>query len=240
MDGTFVTALVDRAATPQAINGMTLAPGSWQQVTPAKPPAPSPLQLTTLTGIRDYLSANVDKLNHSEVMLCVAADSVGLVSCLEGAEEQFRRQVLLQARAVPSGFRFGEYLDAEAFHIGARTSFVVTPELLELLELLASIRENSVRETLDDGLSQEVNTSRGVVVSNRTKVPPTVMLQPYRTFREVDQPLSAFLVRLRSEPGKDKPSIALFEADGGQWRVDAISRIAGWLRENTEEVAVIG
>lgn len=240
MDGTFVTAIADRTATPQAVNGMTLAPGSWQQVTPAKPPTASPILLTTLTGVRDYLHANVDRLDPLNVMLCVEAASVALVSRLEGEAEQFRRQVLVQARAVPSGFRFGEYLDAEAFHIGARTSFMPTPELMELLELLASIRENSVRETVDDGLSQEVNTSRGVVVSNRTKVPATVMLEPYRTFREVAQPLSAFLVRLRSEPGKDRPTIALFEADGGQWRVDAIGRVADWLRENTEGVAVIG
>lgn len=56
-------------------------------------------------------------------------------------------------------------------------------------------------------------------------VNPIVRLKPYRTFNEVDQPESEFLVRL-SEGGY----VALYEADGGAWTLQARRNVADYLK----------
>lgn len=68
------------------------------------------------------------------------------------------------------------------------------------------------------------------------------MLRPYRTFREVEQPASRFVLRLQSGQGDGMPKAALFEADGGAWRLTAIEAIARWLRtaQMPDALAIIG
>ena len=51
-----------------------------------------------------------------------------------------------------------------------------------------------------------------------------VTLQPLRTFLEVEQPCSDFLLRV----GKNG-EITLPDADGGAWKLDAKRKIASWL-----------
>lgn len=58
---------------------------------------------------------------------------------------------------------------------------------------------------------------------------PRVTLRPYRTFLEVEQPESEFLLRLR-EGGK----IGLFEADGGMWKQQAKKNIAEYFQEELQ------
>jgi hypothetical protein len=55
-----------------------------------------------------------------------------------------------------------------------------------------------------------------------------VNLAPYRTFQEIEQPSSPFLFRIKGTPGEGV-QCALFEADGGAWRLDAVARIEAWL-----------
>ena len=98
----------------------------------------------------------------------------------------------------------------------------------------------SVRETKDDGVAQEVSTSRGVHVLSASRVPNPVFLKPFRTFLEVEQPESGFVLRMKpGGPGQEKPQIALFECDGGRWEVQAVESIAAWLTEQVPGVAVI-
>jgi len=53
-----------------------------------------------------------------------------------------------------------------------------------------------------------------------------VKLKPYRTFNEVEQPESEFLLRL-----SDGAQVALYEADGGAWKLTARRNIADYLRK---------
>ena len=81
---------------------------------------------------------------------------------------------------------------------------------------------------------------RGVAFKDASKVSPYWTLLPYRTFREVDQPASLFLLRL-SKSGGDKPRFALYEADGGSWQIEAVERIKSYLEDALPQgVAIIG
>ena len=58
-------------------------------------------------------------------------------------------------------------------------------------------------------------------------IKPRVTLQPFRTFLEVEQPAGEYIFRV--QPGN---SCALFEADGGLWRLKAMDLVKGWLKNN--------
>src|SRR5699024_2066082 len=86
------------------------------------------------------------------------------------------------------------------------------------------LKEENVKNTGDDGVSQAVTINTGIASASDVKVPNPVTLKPYRTFVEVEQPASEFVFRM-----KDGPSAALFEPDGGAWRNEAISNIHDFL-----------
>lgn len=70
----------------------------------------------------------------------------------------------------------------------------------------------------------------GVQLKATQTIKPIVTLQPYRTFLEVEQPVSDFLLRVDKEGG-----IALHQADGGAWKLAAKRSIAAYLKEQLAE-----
>ena len=80
--------------------------------------------------------------------------------------------------------------------------------------------------SVDNGVTQTVEASQGISLKSTVAVRPRVELQPFRTFLEVDQPASEFLLRI---DGSDR--VGLFEADGGVWKLEAKNNIAAYLRK---------
>lgn len=60
--------------------------------------------------------------------------------------------------------------------------------------------EKSVR-TNDNGVTQTVEARQGVSLNAMVDVKPRVMLRPFRTFLEVEQPESEFLLRVDPDEG---------------------------------------
>lgn len=56
-------------------------------------------------------------------------------------------------------------------------------------------------------------------------------LQPFRTFIEVAQPESEFLLRLN-----DDGCIGLYPADGGVWKLEASRNVAGYFEKELEDL----
>lgn len=239
MDGSAIKELADRFAVPKSIvdargQMVTMVPAGWEQVVPRQW-APDPVEATTLRAVVDYLRDNKDGIDLERVTVHVVDPThVRILGPLEGEDLRFRRQCYLEAVAALPKIALGTYLESEYFGIMLRTGFVATEVVSDLLILLASIRDSDVRETVDDGLAQEVKTARGVAIVERTRVPSPVVLAPFRTFHEVEQPASEFVLRLRSGRGAGAgevgaPTVALFDADGGAWRNAAMRSVADWL-----------
>jgi len=246
MNGEFVKELYGKIARPlglpdQEDKTRLFAPLGWTDVTP-KQATVAPLVVGTLTAFVEYVKRNVDGLVLAECLVHVKSPAaVELRAKLEEEAASFRRQMYLQASTemvAGAPFQFGQYLDAEQFFIGLQSAFLQTPQRDEILALIASIRESTVQETLDDGVAQQVKTAGGIVLVGLTKVPNPVTLQPFRTFREVAQPASLFILRLQSGQG-DKPRCALFEADGSAWKLEAVQGIAAFLRTALGDVPAI-
>lgn len=188
--------------------------------------SPASLGIATLTGLVDYCKANVDACELPKLIVHVEDEgNVKLLSALHGDFAQ--RDTLLHIKADLLKMPFNSWVEAEAFNIAMQSLFVDSPDRAAVLKVIGNIRENAVKDTSDDGVSQEVVAKVGIGRVGNAKVPNPVTLKPYRTFAEVDQPASQFVFRMRS--GANGPECMLVEADGGAWRNLARQNIKDYL-----------
>lgn len=95
-----------------------------------------------------------------------------------------------------------------------------------------AIAGQPVARKLDDGLTIEIRRvcTDGTRNACSILVKPRVSLRPYRTFQEVEQPESEFLLRLDKDEG-----VGLFEADGGMWKLRARETVKAFLEAQLAE-----
>lgn len=192
------------------------------------------LEFQTLTGLKDYLLKG-DDLESAPGPVMVHVESHSAVSVVSNlATKDFRRHSFAQATHEAPVFPFGNWIEQERFIVGLQAMFVPSKDRDTLLRLVSKITAEEVRTSEDDGVSQEVSARAGVHLVHRIGVPNPVKLRPYRTFREVEQPESAFVVRVRRDE-KSGFYIALYEADGKAWQLQAMRNVADWLMEALNE-----
>lgn len=207
-----------------------------KQLYPVKEPMPEYLRLSTLTGVRDYLQDNLDGFSPSDVMIHVIDyRTVHVVRPIIGNAQQ--RALLITACAHECGFCFGKYVEREDFQVGLMASFLPTKMRDDVLKYVTGIVQSAEVKTSDDGISQRVTARTGVARVAEIDLPNPVTLQPYRTFPEAAQPKSDFVFRVRQNDGK--VGVALFEADGERWKLQAALNIKEWLIENIPGARVI-
>lgn len=140
------------------------------------------------------------------------------VSCFLSPKEsdRYERPVLYTAVAtcVP-GFT-NRWMNYDEAMIKLRSMFIPNEGTKYLISLLANITDENSVSSEDNGVTQSVTVRKGIALQATQQINPIVKLKPYRTFQEIDQPESEFLVRLR-EGGE----IGFFEADGGMWQLNA-------------------
>lgn len=136
------------------------------------------------------------------------------------------RYSLYSASCDVPGFREG-FREPEQAIIELRSKFAPDEGVDYLLDLLSRINKENGVTTRDNGVSQEVEARAGISLKQMVQVKPRVTLCPYRTFLEVKQPESEFILRL-DEDG----NVGLFEADGGMWKMEAKRRISAYFEEN--------
>lgn len=86
----------------------------------------------------------------------------------------------------------------------------------------------------DNGVSQTVSARQGISLKSYERVRTRIPLRPYRTFTEVEQPESIFLIRV-SDRG-----ISFIEADGGMWKLSARETIKRFLEEQLQQEVTEG
>jgi hypothetical protein len=204
-----------------------------QTVKPVYDSEPKTLAMCTLAGLVDYIKANVDGLTLDKLIVHVEDHaSVKLLSALHGDFAQ--RDCLLHVKADLLQMQFNNWLDSERFNIFMQACFQDTPDRSQVLKVVGNIREGVVKDTSDDGVSQEVTIKAGIARVENATVPNPVQLKPFRTFVEVAQPASQFVFRMKSGP-----ECMLVEADGGAWRNEARENIAAYLANELPEITII-
>lgn len=243
LTGDAVKEMKESFRVPIEVGGHVYAPNDWKLAD--KPTtAPAPLKVWTLQAVVDYLKTN--ELNENggaattdlRIVHVVNPSTVEVVGALEDEIVDFRRKMYLQGFAGNPKIPFGDWMDPETFVVALQTQFEKTEERDNLLLLVAGIESNEVRTTFDDGMAQEVKVAAGIRLVGNQKIPSPIVLKPFRSFIEIDQVETPFVIRARSGPN-GVPVLAIIEADGGKWKLDAVKRIAEWLREKLPEGKII-
>jgi len=215
-------------------------PYTDKPIHPVKEPMPEALTVSTLTGLVDYILSDNDDIRAGGCI--VQVETEWLVSLRSDLLSQFqqRRQYMCAQLDPSARFQFEKWLDIERFIIGIQSMFEADDNTAVMLKIVGNVQDGHVTTHQDDGVSQSVTVKAGVSKVEQIDVPSPVMLTPYRTFPEIAQPQSSFIFRMRSG-GQDGmlPTCALFEADGGRWKLEAIARIKEWLSERLEGVTII-
>lgn len=210
------------------ICGKTYAPGDLTRYDD-KIDRANELVVSTLSSVVDYISGRVNEWDGAGGMILHVVSPTEVVFC-SGLDGVRKREFLLWAKAVVNKFNFGNPYDQENFMVALQSNFEATPDLAAVMKLAGNIVKGDSRTYSDDGVTQVASMRTGVSVSQQAIVPNPVVLKPYRTFQEIEQPESPFVFRISNS--NDQPKFYLFEASGGTWKLQAIERIKDYLRTN--------
>lgn len=196
---------------------------------PRKPkPEAETLKFASLASLVTF-ATRPDLWNEKDLFLHVEGpEMVALHGPLRGAFQQ--REEYGRAVAEIPQMAWGQFQTSEMFIIALLTRFVQTPAVEAVLKVVGNLEQGTQVNVTDDGCTQNVQTRQGIV-RTRQDVERVVYLQPYSTFPEVDQTERPFLLRLRQGSEGALPTCALFEADGGLWRVRTRQTIAKYLED---------
>ncbi len=189
---------------------------------------PSCKKVYSLDGLIDIIKMEISKFSCTPLFVMLTDHlSVSVVSSLD--EEMDRCEIYsLHGKDVP-GFS-DTWFELEQAMIALRSRFIPNEGTQYIIDLISRINDKESVKTNDNGVTQTVEVKKGVALSATEKINPRVSLRPFRTFFEVEQPESEFLLRV-SDGGR----VGLFEADGGMWKQAAKKSIADYLRQGLSE-----
>lgn len=218
-----------------------------RKLEPVMPPVQRALAVMTLTAIADYFRADPDRMLEPATVVHVSAHdrdpdrmlepaTVVHVSAHDRVEvigeirlPWYQRHGYLVAKTEPKQFQFGQLMGIESFIVALQTYFLQDDTTAALLKIVGNLEDGTSVRYLDDGVTQAVTAKTGIARVGEVALPNPVTLVPYRTFLEVTQPPSRFVFRLQRGKEGSPPSAALFDADGGNWQLQAVGNIRDWL-----------
>lgn len=175
----------------------------------------------TVDYIRDCIGAS-----KFELPFVVKAEH-DRVDVFSGLDDRLDRNYLVETRPLLPIIQFDRWMDMESFVIQLKTCFAETENLNKLVAIVSTITDESKVSMEDDGFGLKVSQISGTTIKKQQElqINPIVRLAPYRTFGEIEQPESKFLLRVR-----DGGQMALYEADGGMWKLEAQNNVSEYLR----------
>ncbi len=204
---------------------------------PIKDPIATPITVHTLTGLVDYFNVEeIEEIKGNSFIQIASPTEVNLYGHIQHpwkSRDHFFTVKMFECNTFP----FGSYIDHEQFVIQLQSRFVQDDTTAAILKIVGNLSDENVKTVIDDGVSQSAHVKTGLRAEDKM-VPNPVALRPYRTFPEIEQPASKFILRLKSGKG-ELPQVALFDADNGQWKLEAIQSIKLWLKERLPEMSII-
>jgi len=195
------------------------------QVKAAPPEEPQTVGVVTLAGFADLIQAKLENIDFPSEFVIHIQDERTVSLKTKVSDEFGRRLSLIQAQPVPfRQFKFGEWLPQEEFAIALASLFADRDDKQYVLNMASVLTNDATTTGEDDGFTQRVNIRQGLQLKTGATLKPRVDLAPYRTFPEIAQPVSQFVLRAKCD-GTGSPYLMLVEADGGRWKIDAIATI---------------
>ena len=227
---------IQEAVKPSVIeiNGKQYVNGTLTLLTD---PRVATLVVGTLTGLVSFYEMQGEHREDEPFLHVQSPEVVFLCGQTTGADKA--RTVYCRATAITSsGMKFGQYLTAEEFIIALQSHFVKTATVEQVLKVVGNLTDEHARQTSDDGVTQRVTVRRGVARTDETCLPNPVSLAPFRTFPEITQPESNYILRIKPQSG-DTPLLALFEVTDHRWQLAAMKNIQDFLVPKMKDVTII-
>lgn len=195
----------------------------------------SPIKVYNLDSLIKYLKDNPDKnADNTKIINVTNPLEVVVLSSLFGKFKQREKYIVADYSELLPSINFGRYCNIEEFIIMLKSKFIMTEDLEKIIKVVGNITNENVTNYNDDGVTQKVTTKTGIARVGEVALPPKIKLKPYRTFIEIEQPESEFL--LRAKKGYEGIEFALFEADGGAWKKEAVKNITYYLKSELEDI----
>ena len=193
---------------------------------------PSCLDVTGLDSICKLVRNEADKVglkifvqikNHREVCVFTTYDA------------DYDRHHIYNCYAETPAVTIGRFMAYENAVIELRSLYIPNDDTKYLLSLLSSISNESKVTSTDNGVTQKVEARTGIALNQMVEVKPRVSLKPFRTFIEVEQPESEFLLRI-----DQNGCIGMFPADGGVWKLEATRNVAEYFENDLKDLIESG
>lgn len=152
---------------------------------------------------------------------------------LTGKDGTHQRHTYARARWPVESPVWGAYLTTEELLILLQTRFEQTEDLSRLCGLLGNVSHEEAVTLEDDGVTQRAKQRTGISLLGEVRVKNPFSLAPHRSFAEVHPVSSEFVLRIRNE--KSAITAALFEADGGAWKIGQVYEIHAKLQALLQE-----
>ena len=222
---------IEKMAGPKTfdIAGEHYASGQLIRIDPKKD-FPKTISLTGLDSVCKMVVNEANDLFPGDQVLIQVVDyrRVRVFTTLDG---EMDRCWLYECEADTPRVKTGTFMSHEEAVIQIQSLYIPNDDTRYLLKLLSSVSQESKVSSKDNGVSQTVEARTGVALTTNLEVRPYVNLQPFRTFLEVPQPESMFLLRL-----DNNGQIALIEADGGVWKLEATRNISAYFEKELGEL----
>lgn len=190
---------------------------------------PQAITVSTLEGIVSLVQAEIKK--STALPLFVYAARHNLVEVFTTyRDDDYSRDSLYVSKADTASPEIGQWISKDAAIIQLRSLYEPDGDVNYILDVLSKITEESKVSSNDNGLSQNIEAQKGIALRENITLKPRVKLTPYRTFLEIEQPESEFI--LRADEGA---RILIEEADGGVWKLEAKRRIKQYFAEHLKK-----
>lgn len=218
------------------IGGFTYAKNSLSRVDPPKFEQPTPQVFHTLSGLVAFTTGR--KVEFTGELYCHIVDQITVaVKNNLNPEAGNIRFKYAEAKCIEDRFGFGRWYPLEDFIVAVQSQFVMNDVISQLIDHLGHLANENVTENKDDGFSQSIQIRTGITTKSSVKIENPLSLKPFRTFREVEQPESMFIFRLRNQGSLQ---CSLYESDGGAWKLAAIESIKKYLTDELKDIQIFG
>ena len=199
-------------------------------------PIASPIYFMTLSALCEYVNTilPIDSITADPLSYFAVVNDYRSIDITSFITDNRNREILAACKIDENlhTFDFGNYFERENFLIKMQTMFQDNDDKEYIKKFVSSVLDKSEVHEDDDGIGQSVTLKKSIsgAIVGDSDIKPIVSLKPYRTFREIDQPESKFLFRMKKYD--DGIKFGLFTADGDEWRLQAIKNIAEYLENN--------
>lgn len=203
----------------------------------------------TLTSLVDYLQSGVDVPNEfvQHIFINVVSPDHVVVYSEANKDNYYSRTHIADVSAMLPVVKIGEWVDQTEFCIMMRANFIDSEYMNDegfmlpdtekdaLIRVASNIVSGTIAEYEDTGISQKATLKTGIQEAEDKLLPEKVVLRPYRTFFEVEQPKSEFIFRAQDSK-YGGVQLSLHEADGGRWKLDAMASVKKYLTEQLADM----